>query len=103
MNKLRKKNVPFVWTSEQQKAFDTLKEKISNPPILKVPDFNKRFVLQTDSSGCGLSAVLCQEYDGTRMPIAYASRTLNDTERKYSAYELECLAIVFGIEKFKVI
>jgi hypothetical protein len=58
--------------------------------------------LQTDASGFALGAVLSQEVDGCRQPIAYAPRTLTAQERKASsAYKLECLAVLFGMEKFR--
>jgi len=52
-------------------------------------DFSKPFILQTDASGVALGAVLSQELDGVRQPVAYASRTLSHQERKASSiYEL---------------
>ena len=48
-----------------------------------------------------LGAVIYQEINNTRLPISYASRTLTEQERKFSAYELECLAVVFAFDKFK--
>jgi len=64
-------------------------------------DFSKQFTLQTDASGVALGAVLSQEIDGVRQPVAYASRTLSHQERKASSiYELGCLAVLFGTEKF---
>jgi len=78
-----------------------LKKLISQPPVLRTADFSKPFVLQTDASGVALGAVLSQEIHGVRQPVAYASRTLSHHERKASSvYELECLAVLFGIEKF---
>jgi hypothetical protein len=65
-------------------------------------DFSRRFILQTDASSSALGAVLLQEVQGLRRPIAFASRTLSIQEKKYSAYELECLAVLFGIEKFRM-
>jgi hypothetical protein len=65
-------------------------------------DFGKRFILQTDASGVALGAVLSQENDGFRQPIAFASRTLTNQERRASStYKLECLAVLFGMEKFR--
>jgi hypothetical protein len=58
--------------------------------------------LQTDASGTALGAVLSQEIDGCRQPVAYASRTLTAQERRASfAYEIECLAVLFGIDMFR--
>ena len=79
-------------------AFETLKESIISPPVLQLADFTKPFVVQTDSSSVALGAVMYQEVDNSRLPISYASRTLTDQEKKFSAYELECLAVVFALE-----
>lgn len=78
-------------------AFEKLKNIISEHPILKYPDFNKKFVLVTDASNFALGAVLTQ--DGH--PISFASRTLNDHERNYSTIEKELLAIVWGTKYFR--
>jgi hypothetical protein len=102
LNALRKKDVKFKWGSEQHRAFDLLKETVSNPPVLRMADFSADFVLQTDASAVALGAVLLQEVEGVRQPIAYASPTLSAQERRTSsAYELECLAVLFGMEKFR--
>lgn len=101
LNRLRKKDVPFLWSGEQRDAFQQLKLALTSPPVLAVPDFNKRFLLQTDASGTAVAAVLLQEDEHGRRPISYASRVLTAQERKYSVYELEALAILFGMEKFK--
>jgi hypothetical protein len=64
-------------------------------------EFSRRFILQTDASSKALGAVLLQDFDGNRQPIAYASRTLYHQERKFSVCELESLAVLFGAEKFR--
>jgi hypothetical protein len=102
LNALHKKGVKFTWAKQQQEAFDTLKRAIAQPPVLRMADFGKQFIVQTDASGVALGAVLSQEIDGVRLPIAYASRMLTAQERKaVSVYELECLAVLFGMEKFR--
>jgi hypothetical protein len=101
LNLLRKKDIPFVWGSEQQNAFQDLKLAIINPPVLLMANFSRRFILQTDASSLAVAAVLLQEFEGERQPIAVASRTLSQQERKYSAYELEFLAVLFGLENFR--
>jgi len=101
LNALRKKGVKFKWDAPQQEAFASLKNLISQPPVLGMADFSRQFILQTDASGVALGAVLSQEINGVRQPVAYASRTLSAQERKASSiYELECLAVLFGTEKF---
>ena len=102
LNALPKKGVEFVWGQSQQLAFDSLKHKITSPPILVVPDFSKRFILQTDASPVALGAVLKQDMPEGCRAVSYASRTLTAQERKYSVFELEALAVLFGTEKFRV-
>ena len=102
LNKLRRKGEKFMWGPEQQQAFDKLKETIMNPPVLGMADFSRRFILETDACGSAVAAVLLQEFPEGRKPIAYASRTLSRQEKKFSIYELEALAVLFGIEKFRL-
>ena len=99
LDALRKKGMIFVWGTEQQEAFEALKRAITQPPVLGMANFSEKLILQTDVSCVALGAVLCQERNGVRQPIAYASRTLSAQECKASCtYELECLAVLFGNE-----
>jgi hypothetical protein len=77
LNALRKKGVKFVWGKDQQEAFEVLKQAISQPPVFRMAEFSQKFILITDASGVAVGAVLSQESDGVRQPIAYASRTLS--------------------------
>jgi hypothetical protein len=99
---LTKKGVPFVWGEEHQAAFETLKRALCEAPVLQIPDFGKEFVLATDASDIAISAVLQQKVNGGLAPISYYSRVLTPTEQKYSTYEKECLAVLFGCEKCHV-
>lgn len=86
----------------QNEAFEQLKQSISQPPVLCMADFSKPLVLQTDASWQALAPVLLQEIDGKRKAVAYASRILTAQEMKSSsAYELECLAVVFSLDTFR--
>ena len=81
-------------------AFQTLKNKLTEAPILVYSKFDKQvspIILQTDASAIGLGAVLAQ--DGH--VIAYASRTLSTSECNYSVIQRECLAIVWGTKQFQ--
>jgi len=92
----------ITWDEARQRAFQELKKRISEPPILRLPDVTQKFILQTDASHIGIGAVLHQEDSaGEKRPIAFASRKLQPQESRDSTIERECLAIVWGITKFQ--
>jgi transposase InsO family protein len=99
---LTKKEVPFVWTDEQQKAFVCLRQKLSTEPLLIYPDFSQPFIVACDASTKAVGAVLSQMRDGAERPVAYCSRQLNNAESKYSTTELELLAFLFATKQFRV-
>ena len=79
---LTEKNSNFEWTIECQHAFDKLHACLVSSPVLSYPDYNRRFVLDTDASGTGIGAVLSQvKDDGSEVVTAYASRSLSQPER----------------------
>ena len=99
---LTRKNVPFVWNASCQEAFDHLKQLLTEAPVLAFPDFEKDFILETDASGAGLGAVLSQEQeDGSQRPIAFASRTLQPSEKNYGVSEMEALGVVWATKHFR--
>jgi len=99
LHALKRKDVPFVWEEEHQRAFDSLKKALCEAPALQIPDFARDFVLVTDASDLAISAVLHQTVNGALATISYYSRLLTATERKYSTQEKECLAVLFGCER----
>lgn len=94
---LTKQDVVFEWHPEHQQAFDKLKDLISSPETLAFFDGSKPVTIQTDASQRGVGAALMQ--DGR--PVAYASKSLSETESNYSNIEREMLAVVFGLERFR--
>ena len=94
-----------LWNDHCEQAFETLKQELVSAPVLKYADFSKPFVLEIDASHQGLGAVLSQEMDGKRRPIAFASRTLRPSERNmsnYSSMKLEFLALKWAVtERFR--
>ena len=98
---LTKKDAPSKvrWEDAQENAFQTLKERVSRFPILRLPDGEKEFVLRTDASDVGIGAVLLQCHEGELFPVQYASRKLHIRERAYPIIERECLAIVWAVKK----
>lgn len=67
--------------------------------MLQIPDFSGEFMLLTDATDLAVSAVLHQKVSGELAPISYHSRVLTAAEHQHSAYEKECLAVLFGCEK----
>lgn len=70
-------------------------------PILKIPNLSETFVLQTDASDVGIEAVLLQNEDVNKKPVAYASKKLSESQVNYSIIEIECYAICYAVRKFK--
>ena len=101
LSKLTRKNTKFVWSSEAEVSFLKVKELLVSAPILARPDFSREFVLQCDASQVALSCVLTQNFDDGEHVIAYASRALTTQESKYSSTEIECLAVLWGIQKYR--
>ena len=93
-----KKSEHVDLSPEAHEAFDRLKAACLQAPILSFPDFNKLFLLETDTSGRGLGAVLSQKQaDGRYHPIAYASRVMNETEQRYHSNKQEFLALKWAV------
>lgn len=90
------------WGSEEQNAFDRLKEALATSPILGYADYSLPFELHTDASQIALGAVLYQMQGGVKRVISYASRNLTKSERNYPAHKLEFLALKWAVcDRFK--
>ena len=93
-----KKSEHLDLPQEAREAFDRLKAACLQAPILAFPDFGKPFLLETDTSGKGLGAVLSQkQFDGQYHPIAYASRIMTETEQRYHSNKQEFLALKWAV------
>lgn len=101
MTDLLKKSDHFCWTPEAQKSFDSLKASLTTAPVLTHPDFSQHFYIQCDASMSGVGGVLFQLVNNEEHPIAYMSRKLNTAQKNYSVTELECLAAVLCVQKFR--
>ena len=100
LRELLSKSNTWVWGPAQKRAFLEVKEEISKPTTLALYDPEAPAKISADASSYGLGAVLLQEIDSQWKPIAYASRSMTDTERRYAQIEKEALASTWACEKF---
>uniref|UniRef100_A0A0W0FM81 Reverse transcriptase domain-containing protein n=1 Tax=Moniliophthora roreri TaxID=221103 RepID=A0A0W0FM81_MONRR len=99
---LTKKGVPFLWTKTCQDAFETLKRKFSQQPLLQIPDSSKPFVIEADTSKWASGAVLQQKgTDGDWHPCGYISHAFDATERNYKIYDRELFTIVRALQTWR--
>lgn len=101
LTNLTKKDQPFIWSSDCEKAFSTMKELLTTTPILAYPRRDAEFTLDTDASNFAIGAVLSQVQDGKERVIAYASKTLNQAEQNYCVTRRELLAVVVFLKHFR--
>nr|GEV61580.1 DNA-directed DNA polymerase [Tanacetum cinerariifolium] len=100
MTHLLEKETPFVFSKECIEVFDTLKKKLTEAPILVVPNWNLPFELMCDASDYVIGAVLGQRKTKHFQPIHYASKTMTKAQIHYTTIEKEMLAVVYAFEKF---
>ena len=102
LTKITGQNQEYRWTDEQEVAFRELKKKLISSPVLKYPNFEEEFILMTDASKEGIGAVLAQkDKEGKEHPIAYFSKALTPCERNYDTTNMEALAVIQAIKKFR--
>jgi len=96
-------DVPFVWGPEQQVAFERLKKAVLEDVMLAFPDTSKPYNVTTDASDYAVSGVISQTDDATKLerPIMFISKSLNDTQRRYTVTEKELYAIIHALDKFR--
>ena len=92
------------WTPSLEANFEQLKQQMLTPRIVRMPDPQRDFILETDGSRIALGAVLKQRFDDTNLehPVGFFSRSLTGSERNYVAYELELYAVVRAVEHFRM-
>lgn len=108
LSRLLKKDTEFSFGQNEKDAFNVLKTKIAEKMVLYFPDFHaaqndpkRMFIVMTDASKVGISAVLCQPDEKLNVrPLYFASRQCNNAESRYGPTELEALAVRFGVKKF---
>ena len=92
----------FRWGQKQEEAFIKVKEILTNPPFLKLPDYTKTFYLCTDALERAISAILRQKADnGALKPLSFSCRSLRDSDiRRIPIHSKECLAVLYGLQVF---
>nr|GEU42273.1 reverse transcriptase domain-containing protein [Tanacetum cinerariifolium] len=98
---VKEKDTPFIFSQECVDAFQTLKRKLTEAPILIAPDWDMPFELMCDASDFAIKAVLRQRQDKHFRPMHYASKTMTEAESNYTTTEKEMLAVVYAFKKFQ--
>lgn len=99
---LLRKDAAWQWGSEQHAAYEALKQALITKPVLQYPDFARPFVLNTDALQVDLGAALMQDVHGKLLSVASTSSVNSKAESNYSVTELECLAVVWAAELFRL-
>lgn len=98
---LLQKGVPFIWTEACRMAFQMLKRRFSEEPVLMIPDPTRPFQIETNASKHATGAVLTQtDGNGDRHPCAFISKTFSPAERNYEIYDRELLAMVRALTEW---
>jgi hypothetical protein len=102
LHNLTKKDVKFIWTTEHQEAFDSLKTRVTSAPILVQPDARRPFKLETDASDYATGAILSQlcEDDKWR-PVGFLSKSLKPEERNYPVHDKELLSVMRALREWR--
>lgn len=101
LTRLTRKDTPWRWGTKEQTTFQELKDLLCTDTVLAHFDPAKQIGISCDASNIGIGAVLFHRYDdGSERPIANVSKTLTDTQRRYSQIQKEALAVIYGLKKF---
>jgi len=101
VNRLTAKGVRWQWTQEEQQAFDHLKQRLMEAPILAYLDPAREYILDTDTSDHSVGAVLSQVQGGSEVVVAYYSKTFAAAEKNYCTTRKELLAVVKAVKHFR--
>jgi len=95
LNKLTRKDKKWKWKEEQQKAFKRLKEIFTTRPVLTMPDLNKEFRVEADTSNFATEEILSMKCENNLWkPVTFISKLLNKTERNYEIHDKEILGVI---------
>ena len=94
-----KKDKKWDWTEKDEKAFEELKERFTKELVLAAPDIDKKMRMEVDISDYAIGGVLSIECEnGLWRPVAFLSKSLNETKRNYEIHDKKMLAIVRELE-----
>jgi hypothetical protein len=96
-----KGNKEWHWGEEEQNAFEQLKKRITEEPVLALPQQDGQFQVEVDTSGYAIGGVLSQEQQGKWCPIAFLSRTMTPAKQNYEIYDKELLAIIEALKVWR--
>jgi len=97
-----KKDQKWDWMEKQKEAFRELKEQFIKEPVLAVLDLDKKMRMEVDALDYATEGVLSMECeDGRWRPVAFLSKSLNETERNYKIHDKEMLVIIRGLENWR--
>jgi transposase InsO family protein len=91
---------PITLSDEELNTFNELKRILTSDLVLRIPDTQLPFKIQTDASKIGIGAVLMQTHSNGDLPVAYLSKKFTTTQMNWPATEQECYAIIYAIEKW---
>ena len=97
---LTKNEAEWKWGKEEQEAFETLRDYLTSSHIMAYPDFEKPFWVKSDASEGSVGYVLTQFHDKREKVIAYGSKKLTDTQRRYSTYDREFFGVLTAVRTY---
>ena len=97
---LTKSDAEWRWTQREQTAFETLRDYLTSSTIMAYPDFSKPFWVKSDASGSSVGYVLTQVHDKREKVVAYGSKKLTDTQRRYCTYDREFFGVLTAVRAY---
>lgn len=102
LTSLLRKDSTWKWGKDENTAFSEIKSRLVSRPVLALYDRNLDTQLHTDASKVGIAGILLQRNDDLWRPVAYYSRQTTADEQKYHSFELETLAVIASLNRFRV-